>query len=599
MEVLSAASSIAGILSIAGQSIDGIVKLKQLFSDISAASKTIGTFLQHINSLLHVLNDVEALLSQLDTQVYSGTINISTTSLQIELEDCLKDVFTWLRVAGSLRPPSDLGARVWFKKVWVAINQNSVKGIREDIGRHKQALQVNLALIGRSELDAVWFRLQGQEGTILNKIKSQMRRDPNPDLTFRASCSAFALPGSDPDLLRVHYQPWSSDTLVDDHEGLSGNPQTSCNHSCRKRSSSYLHPIPELGICPGSSSSDNKLSNRFNKSLLPKSSCTGLRKNLSEGDQIENSTSEECPYGTRSSGIWISDLHNTRQNAHESVAHSKLHHEDEYKSLQNVTTQVFPECVARYISHRRLVVLLVNQVRLLPVSSDLKAQHISSELVAEFLRTLKARVTVLTDEMKVLRNSCLQASYSLYEIDQVLVIAQEEDIGVSKSYQTGAHQDMLEIRRSTLESSLLQTWTSTRDRINGWLLHSLRADDKLAQLHRSILGEQNLGEKAWARLVLKYWTLDEAATGNALSRAQSAAATNSVHSASTQSVDFWTCNESMGYKDELLTCERMGKVKVELEALQRQHHRRLYKALVNPASSESDEIDDDVRLEMI
>ncbi|MCJ1377882.1 hypothetical protein MMC17_000978 [Xylographa soralifera] len=165
MDVLSVASSIAGILSIVGQSIDGIVKLKQLFCDISSASKTIGTFLRDINSLLHVLNDVETLLSQLDARIYSGAVDVSTASLQIELEDCLKDIFTWLRVADGLRPPSDLGARVWFQKVWVAINQNSVKGIREDIGRHKQALQVNLALIGRSEADLIWT---GSQGTLLN-----------------------------------------------------------------------------------------------------------------------------------------------------------------------------------------------------------------------------------------------------------------------------------------------------------------------------------------------------------------------------------------------------------------------------------------------
>ena len=149
MDVLSAASSIAGILSIAGQSIDGVIKLKQLFSDIAAASKTIESFLRDLNSLLQVLNDVEALLSQLDARRCNGEIEISTASLQIELEDCFKDVVTWLRVAGDLRPPSDLGARVWLKKVWIAFNQNSVKGIRDDIGRHKQALQINLALMGR------------------------------------------------------------------------------------------------------------------------------------------------------------------------------------------------------------------------------------------------------------------------------------------------------------------------------------------------------------------------------------------------------------------------------------------------------------------
>ncbi|MCJ1402149.1 hypothetical protein MMC11_005368 [Xylographa trunciseda] len=488
MDLLSVTSSIAGILSIAGQSIDGIVKLKQLFSDISAASKTIGTFLRDINSLLHVLHDVEALLFQLDIRTYSGAIDISTASLQIELEDCLKDVFAWLRTARSLRPPSDLGTRAWLQKVWVAINQNSVKGIREDIGRHKQALQVNLALIG----------------------------------------------------------------------------------------------------------------SRCDQSLWQGPSLTEIRRNNPDVDKIKKSRSKGSPCGTENSGIWISGSWNARDDAHEHPSRSSRSHyfEDDYKALDNTTAQFFPKSVARYISHRQMVVMLTSQIRLLPVHSDLNPQHKSSELAMEFQQTLKARLAILMDEMKVLRNTCLQASYALYEIDQVLAVAQEEDIGASQNSHRAAHQDMLELRRSTLESNLLQTWTNSRDRINGWLLHSLRADDKLAQLHRAILGEQDIGEKAWARLVLKYWTLDEAATGKPLSRAQSAAATNSVHSVSTQSLDFWTCNESAGDHDELLTGVRLGQVRTELEALKRQHHRRLYKAFVNSASSEADESDNGVGLEM-
>ncbi|MCJ1377883.1 hypothetical protein MMC17_000979 [Xylographa soralifera] len=321
-----------------------------------------------------------------------------------------------------------------------------------------------------------------------------------------------------------------------------------------------------------------------------------------EGDHIKYpiTLSEESPCNTRSSGIWISDSFNARKNAHETIAHlSKPHHfEDEHIALHNVTAQTFPECVTRYISQRRMVILLVDQIRLLPVGLSLDTQPGSSKLVAGLLQSLKKSLAVLTDEMQILRNTCLQARYSLYEIDQILVVAQEEDMVLSKPHQRHAHQDMLELRKSTLESHLLQSWTNSRDRINNWLLHSLRADDKLAQLHRSVLGEQSLSEKAWARLVLKHWTLDEAATGSPLSRAQSAAATNSVHSASTQSLDFWTCNESIGSEDELLTRVRLGHVKTELEALKRQHHRRLYKAFVDSASSGTDDNDNGLRLEM-
>ena len=398
-----------------------------------------------------------------------------------------------------------------------------------------------------------------------------MHCDRSHDLTPAASCLTCTISFHDPTLRKIHSQPWSSDTLVNDldivapdHDSLSRNPQISCTSSHRRKSSSYLYSIPEAGICRCSSSSNNI-----------------------------------CD--TEGSGIWISDPLKARSNAYGTItpfSSGLSYFEEEHRTLRDVTAQIFPECVARYISHRRIVVLIRDQLRLLQVRSAMNAQDVSSKLVAESQRTLKRRLAVLMNEMKVLRNTCLQASHSLYEIDQILVVPQEEDIGSSKPHQGRIHQDMLEIRKSTLESNLLQSWTTSRDRINNWLLHSLRADDKLAQLHRSILGEPHIGEQAWARLLLKYWTLDEAATGSPLSRAQSAAATNSLHSASTQSLDFWTCNESMGSEDGLLTHVRLGQVRSELEALKRQHHRRLYKAFVDSASCETNENDDGLSLEM-
>jgi hypothetical protein len=60
-----------------------------------------------------------------------------------------------------------------------------------------------------------------------------------------------------------------------------------------------------------------------------------------------------------------------------------------------------------------------------------------------------------------------------------------------------------------VEDNFNQTWSSKLDRIN-----NLQSSSDNAALHRSILpDDQNLIEKAWARSVPKYWSIDEAAMG--------------------------------------------------------------------------------------
>ena len=149
MEVVSAAASIAGILSLAGQSINGIIQLRGFFSDIASASRTIERFLRDISSLLRVLHDVEHLFSQLSTSEFDGITRTNSASLQVELEDCQKDVFQWLRLARDLRPASNRGRKSWFKRFWIGVSQAAVNDIRVELGRHRHAIQLNLTVIGR------------------------------------------------------------------------------------------------------------------------------------------------------------------------------------------------------------------------------------------------------------------------------------------------------------------------------------------------------------------------------------------------------------------------------------------------------------------
>jgi hypothetical protein len=60
----------------------------------------------------------------------------------------------------------------------------------------------------------------------------------------------------------------------------------------------------------------------------------------------------------------------------------------------------------------------------------------------------------------------------------------------------------------------VQVRSTKRGRINCWLLQNLIASPEESRRHRSYLPNgQNLGEGQWARLVLEFWLIDEAAIG--------------------------------------------------------------------------------------
>lgn len=145
MEVVAAASSIAGILCLVARTIDGASKLRDLFSNISQASSTVGRFLHDIDSLLQALQCAEDLVRDLPTDFCGSQV----TSLRIELQYCTKDVYRLLDIASSIRPISDVGAKGWFQRFWVAVNKSLLVDVREELERHKQAISLSLAVLGR------------------------------------------------------------------------------------------------------------------------------------------------------------------------------------------------------------------------------------------------------------------------------------------------------------------------------------------------------------------------------------------------------------------------------------------------------------------
>ncbi len=145
MEAVAAAASIAGIVTVVGQSIDGLIKFSDFFSDFSSASKTISRLLDDINSLIQVLRDIGDVLERAEARRSDQNFAL----LDIKLEDCAKDVQIWLATARILRPASNTGGKAWLKKFRLAVNNTAIQTIRGEIGKHNQTLCLSLAVFGR------------------------------------------------------------------------------------------------------------------------------------------------------------------------------------------------------------------------------------------------------------------------------------------------------------------------------------------------------------------------------------------------------------------------------------------------------------------
>jgi hypothetical protein len=262
--------------------------------------------------------------------------------------------------------------------------------------------------------------------------------------------------------------------------------------------------------------------------------------------------------------------------------------ENQYAALLKIIEGTHPSAVAEYILWRGMMTLFQSQLRILSfdVARDEVWEQSRDNASAKRPTAVQQRQTLEASQrhneklLEKLRSQCIMDGHSLYEIDRILCLPASKN-GAGTSLE---HEDMLEIRKETLDSKFLHTWTNTRDRINSWLLNSLRSDDKLAQVHRSMLADPVLSKKDWARLTLKHWTLDEAATGIPWTPSQSVAATDSKNdSLSTQSLDFWTCDESVESQDGALMNEKLAAMKEELQMLKRHHQKRLYHGIEPPS----------------
>jgi len=149
MEVLAAASSIAGVLSLAGQCITGLQHLRVVYDEISGASTTISTFLDDVDSLLRSLHDVQTLLEQVPLTSASKLPIIQTSSLHRLLEECDSSIGGWISTARSLPTAGAKSGKAWYCRFRLAMNKDPIAEMRAGMQRRRTEVVLGLALFGR------------------------------------------------------------------------------------------------------------------------------------------------------------------------------------------------------------------------------------------------------------------------------------------------------------------------------------------------------------------------------------------------------------------------------------------------------------------
>jgi hypothetical protein len=149
MEAVAAVSSVAGILSLVGQALNGIVTLRGFYQECASASHFIQKFLKRLNDLIQILEDVKELMKKLEASPSRAVADNVLASLRIQIEDCGKDVYRWLEMARKSMPGSTTGTKASFKCFLLALEKQKITDVYVEIAAHKDNIMTKLSVIGR------------------------------------------------------------------------------------------------------------------------------------------------------------------------------------------------------------------------------------------------------------------------------------------------------------------------------------------------------------------------------------------------------------------------------------------------------------------
>lgn len=559
MEAIAAASSIAGLISLLGQSIDGVSKLRGFLLNVSSASRHVSLFLYDINCLLEALHAAKQVVIKLPEDFKDSQI----TALQVQLDFCTTDIGRLLDSARSLRPASEVGARAWVKKFWNAINKDVLRNAREDLERHRQAIELSLIVLGRtldisalksikkldSKIDtgtAASLSKIEEQNVVLDRIESHTKSGVQSSADSAQSLRSMASSLSKIEALAVSAASASISQRSDDFR------ESKSMQRSRRRATGDFAPTRQRS----SPRSSWRRSSASAKSLPAVPTIPETYSHLFEDMTLAKKTERISRESTQSWSCMFEDLDQTDNDPFISKDTNNgvqvdisLH--QQYRTFSDLRrqclTELYPSDVLEYISLIRAMKSYedkINILNLLNLGSNHFARvpaKVHSHLCESDLEILKWERTALQERLTALRSvalnsrrQCILAGHSLQEIDNRLRPPDLfKDPNESSNLVLGPHLERATrpVSNAVLErevkGEVLDEWSTNRDRINRWLLHCLQSDEEQARLHRSMMAEPLLRDEDWARQVLRHWYIDEAALGHEVRTSLSVGAVDS------------------------------------------------------------------------
>lgn len=159
MEAVGAAASIAGLLGLVGQSIDGLVKVRKFLNDATQARKKVKRLLSEIGVLNLTLSQVQLILMQIreTRREFLDDLTATLDELAIHMTMCEMDAREWARVASGLDPSHWAGLKAFFRKVKIASSQDLFDEFHDKIAHHQRRISLSLSILGR-QVHPVSFR---------------------------------------------------------------------------------------------------------------------------------------------------------------------------------------------------------------------------------------------------------------------------------------------------------------------------------------------------------------------------------------------------------------------------------------------------------
>lgn len=151
MEVVAGIAGVAGvveILSLVGQAVHGILKLKEFAHRVSTASETVKSFLTALDSLEGALTAISDLLKRAPEKWLVGTEPQNTKRLTSQVESCRADVDEWVNEMPTYNPNSSRAIYSYIKKLRIASHEGTYSEFHRKVARHLQGMQMTLDILG-------------------------------------------------------------------------------------------------------------------------------------------------------------------------------------------------------------------------------------------------------------------------------------------------------------------------------------------------------------------------------------------------------------------------------------------------------------------